>query len=211
MVGVFVWLKNDEVLVGPCVKAVKEVFPEVEVYDLGSTDDSVSIVESLGVKVHKLGALDPKEYIVAKREIHSGFDYVFNVDADEIYPKDALTFIKGSISDGPARINGYWKMLKQVDGDLYVSSPRFTGEIAWDTRYFELRRVWPNETLMAIGGEAAYRRMPQITDSSIFCWHGVLLNRSKVRSLAREQKKMRRTEQFKDLSWEKIEHLPWKD
>ena len=125
-VGVLVWLKDDERLVEPCVSAIKEVFPGVEVYDVGSTDDSISIVKNLNVPVHELGSLNAKEYIKVKRELHEKFDYVFNIDADEVYPRSALELIKHHIQDKPARINAYWRMLKYEGSDLYVSSPKPT-------------------------------------------------------------------------------------
>ena len=148
--GVGVWLYNDEYLVKDCVSSIAEVFDQVKVFDIGSTDHSLEIVKKLGVPVIELGAkgkLDGKEYIDIKRGIHSKYDYVFCVDADEIYPKEALLSLRDVIQEKPPRVHGFWKMLKFKGDELLCSGLHNCGEIAWDTSLYDLRRIWPHEVL----------------------------------------------------------------
>jgi len=207
--GVCIWLYNDENLIHDCVKSVLQVFDNAEVYDIGSSDSSIERVKSLGAKINLLGKdgkLNGPTYTKKKQEILSKFDYVFNIDGDEIYPKHTLLGIRDKIKEKPPTIISFWKMLKFIGDDLFISSPHQIGEIGWNTKKFILRRGWPNESLFPLEG----KNLPRGTVCDTFyCWHGVLLNRSRAFHSTREHKKTKRMIQFKDLEWKKIDYLPW--
>lgn len=209
--GVCVWLYNEENLIVDCVESIRKVFPQVEVYDIGSKDKSIEKVQSLEVPINLLGTKGKpggREYIRIKREINANYDYVFNVDGDEIYPESALMFLRDLIESRPSRIHGFWRAVKFNGEDLFVSSLYNSGEIAWDPKQFEIRRNWPSEALLYVGENA--KPPKRIFFGEVFCWHGVLLNRtSVVEDKSRVIKKSKRDEQFRSLGWERVKSLPW--
>lgn len=77
---------NEEKNIGRCITSVKPVADEIIVVDSFSTDNTVSIAESLGASVHLqafLGYVEQKNFALGL----ASNDYVLSLDADEALDK----------------------------------------------------------------------------------------------------------------------------
>jgi hypothetical protein len=209
--GVYVSCRNEEHLIVDCVSHIMRVFPQVEVMDVGSEDESINKVRELGVYVHEMGILGHKAYITEKNRLSDRHDFVLWVDGDEIWPTPSLLKIKQEIYAGEYRVFGCWKMMKSEGGELFVSELYASGEMAWNTREFTLKREWPNECLKSRQGNTKrLNKRDCRTTPAIWCWHGSMLRRTSVEETAlKKSKRLERMEMFTPLRWERIGKLPW--
>lgn len=210
-VGVYVTLLNDEYIIPYCLETLREVFPQVKVLDFGSTDGSCAKVpEDMLIRC---GIKDPQEYIRLKNEYSSKHDQVFWVDADEVYPVSVLQKLKTLIETDPDQIHTQWRNV-QVDQNLiiYVEDAFIRGTAIWNPKYNNLVRAWPNERLSYTRCEPPFIQK-QEHDPELFCWHGVMLNRSsKPEATARRKKRQHRhLDAIKRATMQQIDVLPWGD
>jgi len=198
--GVYITLKDDERLVGECIRRARKVFPQVVVYDIGSIDGSIRNAEQQGAEVRSAPPIKAAiDYTTWKNEIGEKHDYVFWIDADEWWPETALLNVRDQIELGADLVAGYWRNLREEDERLLVSSPTTRGRVAWDTRIYHLCRAWPRERLCRKDGE---EMMNNPGDPAVYCWHGVLLKRTSVpEGKARRDKRLFRIELFQKLEW----------
>lgn len=209
--GVYVICKNEENLIVPCVTSLMNVFPQVQVVDLGSKDATLDRLNNLGVQVTSR-ACTPSSYSALKNELASGHEWVFMVDGDEIYPEESLRRIPDLICSGEYhayRIS--WKYLKVSSGDVYMNTAKVVnGPKIYRPARFKFIHEWPKEVL-----KGKPRMKEPKRDNGVWCWHGKLLNRSSVKAdQVREQKRKdypRFFEEFhgEPLDWIKLKDFPW--
>lgn len=87
-----------------CIEALQGAVDEIIVVDTGSKDDTVSIVESLGVKVHYFEWIE--DFSAARNFALSlvTSEWVISVDSDEILygeDRDSLRIVAGMLNDKP--------------------------------------------------------------------------------------------------------------
>lgn len=209
-IGVYITLLNDELLIPHSFAAVYKFFPQVKVIDVGSEDSSCDKVP----KKHLIreGIKDPKGYIEMKNSYSDKHDQVFWLDSDEIYPESALRRIQFLLETDRERIPSYWRSVKVTnDGQVYIEEPALRGFSAWRSKTNRLYRNWPGEHLLNV--DPKYRDKKQWLDPKIWCWHGVLLNRSNMREATNRFKKRldRMGEANKRNTWSRYGWIPWSD
>ena len=199
--GVYITLQNDENLIEECWRRVTAVFDSnlVWVCDLGSRDSGAVLVGELGAQVEICGRIAPEDYAAWKNDRAKPHDQVLWIDADEWWPADALHAIRNRLYTADF-VAGRWRNLKRQNGQLYVSEPVYRGRIAWCTDRYRVGRTWPRERLETFEGKSVPN--PEPPDPRVYCWHGVLLERSSVpEDSSRATKRLVREKQFEGLEW----------
>jgi len=208
---VHVTLYNAETMIGPCLEAVRKVYPDVIVHDFGSEDSGPEIVAKMGIPIEDHGRLSGEEYVFLKEEISCESPYVFWIDADEVWPEHCLENIEKFTKEHKLVI-GFWRNLKVRGGIIYVSDFLHRGVVAWDTKYFQIHRTWPREKIRARFDHTT-RKDEEFTPENkgeLFCWHGVLLNVSHLPDKKnRWKKRAERDDQCANLVWAPLEDLPF--
>ena len=81
--------RNNSATIRQCIESLRGAVDEIIVVDTGSTDDTVQIVESLGIEVHHFQWVDD---FSAARNYALAFttsDWIFSIDSDEtLYKED---------------------------------------------------------------------------------------------------------------------------
>src|SRR5438105_7673950 len=93
--------KNEALLIGDCIRAISGIADDIVVVDSGSTDDTVAIAEGLGARVirHDWPGYGPQKRFA---EDCAKFDWILNVDADEMVTPQLANEIKALLASGPA-------------------------------------------------------------------------------------------------------------
>lgn len=202
--GIYITLQDDENLIEECWRRVTAVFGthSVWVCDLGSKDSGAVLVSELGAQVDICGRIAPEDYAAWKNDRARLHDQILWIDADEWWPADALRAVQYRLQAADF-VSGHWRNLKREGEQLYVSQPVYRGRIAWCTDRYRVGRVWPRERLETHNGKTVPDLNPP--DPRIYCWHGVLLERSSVaESPGRAKKRALREQQFANLEWSEI-------
>lgn len=207
-IGVYITLLNDEHILPYCLATIMDVFPQVKVLDFGSTDSSCSKVPA--DKLIKHGTMDPVDYITLKNDYGKAHDQVFWIDADEVYPIPVLHKLKDRMHEKPDQIYTYWRnVMVNPDLSVYVEQPFLRGTACWRPLYNQLVRAWPDERLERTRNR---KYLPVTHDPELFCWHGVLLNRSSVPpSKSRYKKRADRYIEARSRATWTPYFLPWPD
>lgn len=83
---------NEEHNIQACIESLRNVCDEIIVVDSNSSDETVSIAESLGAKIIKqsyLGDGQQKNVVLA----HASFEWILSIDADERLDEDMIQSI----------------------------------------------------------------------------------------------------------------------
>jgi hypothetical protein len=209
-IGVYITLLDDEYLIPYCFQAIQAVFPQVKVLDFGSTDRGCFTLPEEYVVAE--GPHSPSDYIDLKNYYSSRHDRVFWVDADEIYPESSLWRMAQLLQTDQERIVTSWRCVKVSQNlEVSVEEPFIRGTSAWAPATNYLAREWPNEHLLHVDPD--WQEKPEWQNTDIWCWHGVLLNRSSCKEGKGRYKKrlFRQVEADTRNKWSKSEGLPWGD
>jgi glycosyltransferase involved in cell wall biosynthesis len=116
-VSAFIIAKNEEQRIGHVIRALRGWIDDIVVVDSGSTDRTVEIAQQLGATVHTnpwTGYGPQKSF--AERQCQ--FDWVLNVDADEIVPPALADEIKALFANSAPPPAAYRvKILTVYPGD----------------------------------------------------------------------------------------------
>lgn len=212
---------DEEVLIASVLHPVLQVFPQTEVIDLGSKDHTLEIIDrfDVGVNKHNVLAINTlskrpaetigNEYLRIKNLYANRHDWAFFIDGDEIYNIENLNKIKEKAENTTHtayRIG--WKMVREQGDQKQIAPTKVNGCKLWKTSEYYHRKAWPKEVLQAKNIDG---KEPK-GECDIWCWHGVLLQRSKsvtenrIRLIRRTDK----AESYnRELPWENIPEWPW--
>jgi len=211
--GVYVTCVNEENLIKVNVEAVRRVFPQVEVIDLGSTDDTQFVLDRLGVTTHFEGQMDGAKYTQLKNDFSTKHDWVLWVDGDEVWPEESLNRLKGNWKANLHRLTALriaWRYLVVVDGEIYESESLVNGPKMFNVKVHSFVHPWPYETTNG----SKDTRQPRKHAGRQWCWHGKMLNRSSKSESSREEKREDYYTSFhdhhKNVTWKRLSRLPFK-
>lgn len=232
--GVYISTLNEEVLIEAALKNLVKVFPQVEVIDLGSTDSTLDIIERLNVPINKHVlnfALSSKytldtpgrEWVRLKNKYADKHDWILLLDGDEIFDEDNLLKLKAKagVEDPYTAYHIGWKMLRETGTQKQISNMLPSGTKLFKSSHYYFKRGWPEEALVTKRSnlrnrpKGDLRLLQPISDSKykcdIWCWHGVLLNRSSLPEATARRKKREERYNYYDtqLEWEDIDKWPW--
>lgn len=202
--GVYVFAKNEENLIVPCVSALQKVFPQVEVIDLGSKDSTLEKLLGLGCNVRNVSCT-PEEYPHLKNSLGKEHVWSFFVDGDEIYPEDQLRKIGPLIDSG--QYHNYrisWRFVKETDGKYQAKNVVSNVTKILMGNSFSWKRPWPREALIDL--VPTNEIQPKSIVMGPWCWHTRLLERSSLIDRVREVKK---DDFCYEVKWEKVDKFAW--
>ncbi len=119
-------VKNEERWIWYAIQSVLDYVDELYIYDTGSTDNTLAIIDSINspkiiFKKHDGAVMDAKMHTEIRNNILSRLkgDWILIVDGDELWPEDALIEMQETIlTDG-----NNWEFLirpfKNLLGDVY--------------------------------------------------------------------------------------------
>ena len=108
-VTILIPVKNEAHNLPRCLKSVQWA-DEIVVVDSHSSDESVSIAESLGATVvqFSFNGTWPKKKNHALQNVNFKNEWVFILDADEVLHRDAEAEITNVIANSDPIVSGYW-------------------------------------------------------------------------------------------------------
>lgn len=129
--------KNEALRIGDCIRAVSGLTDDIVVVDSGSTDDTVTIAESLGARVihHDWPGYGPQKRYAEDCARH---DWILNVDADEMVTPELAREIKALLEAGPA-LSAYKFHIRNVYPNQ--SKPRLWADFHNYVRLYDRRAV----------------------------------------------------------------------
>ena len=208
--GIYVFCKNEENLIVPCVKSLVDFFgyDRVTVVDLGSEDDTLKRLGTLGgVSLHKV-ATTPETYPSLKNLYAKNYEWAFLVDGDEIYPKESLIRVQELIDS--KEFDAYrvgWKVLRYENHIISCTNIIINGCKLYKSSTLKFRRPWPVEVQHGPGIKEPKK------DNGLWSWHGKLLNRSRIHTdKIREDKKENYPERLEvehGVKWSRLLDYPW--
>ena len=220
--GVYISTLNEEVLIEAALKNVIKVFPQVRVIDLGSKDLTLDIVRGLNVPINehvftrksaKYSFDGPaQQWIALKNEYADKHEWILLLDGDEIFDEENLLKLKAKAESGEhTAYHIGWRMVREVGTKIQVSNMIPSGAKLYKSSDYYFRRGWPNEVLAARDPAVIPKNEDSKFDCDIWCWHGVLLNRSSVPEHTPRRKKRIERYNYYDaqLEWETVDKLPW--
>lgn len=226
--GVYITLKNDDIFIADVIKPVAEVFPQVKIIDLESTDNSIEEVKKTGVPytIHK--DINGEGFTNLKNFYSKKHDWVVWIDSDEIYPVFSLLRMKELIESGNNAVINWpvnkrtfipyeyrktvrcsWQLIREENGELFIANElRMNGHKAFDSRLYTFIDPWPAEVLY--GNE--HLKGSKKIDNGVWCWHAVLLDRSSTGDYGQRNKKRqgKLAEYIPQYEWLKINQFPWR-
>jgi glycosyltransferase involved in cell wall biosynthesis len=222
--GVYVSTLNEEVLIESTLRYVVEVFPQVEVIDLGSKDRTLARANQFGIPVnhHVMPKRITKHHPVhagaewtrLKNEYTAKHDWVFFIDGDEVFNKENLLKMKAKIEEGSyAAYRIGWKNLREHNGGVQESSILVNGPKLFKTSDYKYLRSYPAEVLASTVEGLLIPNTEPKGECDVWCWHGVLLNRTSSIPEAsnRMKKRQHKAARYdKALDWHDIPKWPWK-
>ena len=136
--------RNEGDRIGDCIRAVQGLVDEVVVVDSGSTDDTVAVAEKLGARVihHDWPGYGPQKRY---SEDCASYDWILNLDADEIVTPELFAEIKALIQAGPP-LNAYRFKIRNVYPGK--AKPRLWADYHNYVRLYDRRVVRFRESLV---------------------------------------------------------------
>lgn len=129
--------RNEADRIGDVIRAVTGLVTEIVVVDSGSTDATVQVAEALGARVvhHDWPGYGPQKRF---SEDCARYDWILNLDADEIVTPELLTEIKTLMTAGP-KLNAYRFRIRSVYPGQ--SKPRLWADFHNYVRLYDRRVV----------------------------------------------------------------------
>lgn len=225
---IYVTTLDEERLIPHTIAALLKVFPieQITVIDLGSGDRTQDRVPE-GMTLHVRPIPDGRDPITnrnyagpffteIKKEFSEKQEWCLWVDGDEIYPTSVLlkmkAWLEGAIAgehdETGARV--YWKVLKEENGELYVSNEYLSaGPKLFTSKHHNFKRAWPAEVIAPLTDQANVGDKKDF--NGLWFWHGVLLKRTDAEErTARWKKRAGKEARYNEhLTWSRLAVFPW--
>lgn len=165
---------NEEKNIGACLESVKELADEIVIVDGSSTDKTVEIARKMGARV-EVSDNPPIFHINKQKALNlAKYDWVLQLDADEIVTKELAEEIKDVLSLTNQEIDEYQEhlpnkklfrrhiqVLEQRDGKMGVESKEYVAFFVPRKNYFLGRYlmhggVYPDGVIRLIQKEHAH-------------------------------------------------------
>jgi len=141
-------VRNEEKWVWFALSSVLDSLDKILVWDTGSTDRTVQIVKSFKnpkIDFREYGAVTPETFAKARQEMleKTRADWIFLIDADEIWSKDALQKTIQTINREGEKIESIVVRTINFVGDVYHYQEEGAGkyEIAGRIGHYNLRAM----------------------------------------------------------------------
>jgi glycosyltransferase involved in cell wall biosynthesis len=117
-------VKNEEKFIWYAINSVIDFLDEIYIWDTGSSDETCKIIESINnPKIHfeKKGMCTPLELSNYRNEMikKTNADWIFILDGDEVWHKDAIEEIVDLINKNKNSIDLIVSPVKMLVGDIY--------------------------------------------------------------------------------------------
>jgi len=141
-------VKNEEKFIWYAINSVIDFLDEIYVWDTGSTDKTCGIVKSIkNDKVHfeEKGKCTPEELSELRNEMikKTDSDWIFILDGDEVWHKDAIKEIVDTIYKYNDTIDLIVSPVKMLVGDIYHYQGEDAGKYQLKGRkgHFNIRAI----------------------------------------------------------------------
>ncbi len=143
------------------------------------------------------------------------------IDGDEVYPLESILKIKEKLKNPEhTALNVHWRVLKIENGEIFTTIDHerlcAIGKL-YETKAHFCRRAWPKEVLDCSLHYTSDHKREGCTKESrglndIYCWHGVLLNRSPIELTTRRKKRVSKLIDYGvQYEWKKLPSFPWEE
>ncbi|HLC97553.1 MAG TPA: tetratricopeptide repeat protein [Candidatus Nanoarchaeia archaeon] len=111
--------KNEEALLGQCLRSVQELVDEIILVDTGSTDKTKEIASTFGAKVYDFTWCD--DFAAARNESlkYATGDWILILDADEVLEPEDGQKIKEAVNEGG--VAGFRMLTRNYSNDSSLS------------------------------------------------------------------------------------------
>jgi len=108
-------VKNEERVLGDCLKSVQGFFAQIVVVDTGSSDRTVEIAREWGAEVHEIAW--PDSFAEARNESlrHATGTWALFLDADDTLPLTSAETVLRSVASAPRDVIGFVMPVQFVD------------------------------------------------------------------------------------------------
>lgn len=153
-------VRNEDCFVRYAIESVLPFIDQLIIYDTGSTDKTVEIIQSIKsdkIFFEKKGKVTPEELVTLRREQIAGTktEFFLIIDGDEIWPeKNIEKFIK-EIDESPREKIAFFCRTRNCVGDIYHYLPEDAGKysLAGKIGHLNIR---------------AYRKIPELSISGSY-------------------------------------------
>lgn len=139
--------KNEAKVIERCIKSVKGC-DEIVVLDTGSTDKTVEIATSLGVKVETTEPVTPFHFANARNQAHdlASNDWILAIDADEVLRAGMMGLIRKALAK-PEDATAF--IITFTDRDMGTRKKKIYRKSVWQWRYRVHEQLFggPDETV----------------------------------------------------------------
>jgi len=152
------WIvKNEDKWIWYSIKSVIKYADNILVYDTGSTDNTVKIIESINnpkITLKLKGLVNSKEFVKLRQqqleEIDS--DWFLVVDGDEVYPEDTIKSLSDEINKAQEQTECIATRFYNCVGDVYHHNPKGNYNILGNLGNLTIRAIRRNIEGLHYGG-----------------------------------------------------------
>ena len=199
-------VKNEERFVWYAIQSVIDSVDEVLVYDTGSTDKTVEIIQTIQspkLLFEQKGPADPARHTRLRQEMleRTKTDWVLILDGDEIWPGEQIKKLRAEIENTDKSI-GIVKVYGCV-GDIYHYSRRIKYSYPWglegpyamrlfrSTQRLKWDAPYGRDTLLTLNGNPAVKQENCLVSDAYYLHCSALIRSGKDEEIFHRLKKRR--------------------
>ncbi len=126
-------VKNEDVWIWFALQSVLPFVKQVMVFDTGSTDKTVPVIQSLRnnkIILEKKGAMDAKKLVQLRQEMldRTKTDWFLILDGDEIWPESSIKRMLSQTGKLPSNMVALFNKVRNCVGDVFHYLPEDEGD-----------------------------------------------------------------------------------